>query len=312
MSGWPAAVAIFGPTGIGKTELALRVADRWPTHLISCDAVVVYRELRAATAKPHGRERRHGWALVDISSAQVDFNLGDWVRQAEAELRWAKQAGRIPLIVGGTGMYLRGLVKGVSPAPRRDPELRARLHRLIERHGASYLHRVLRRLDLRTAARLGANDRQRIARALEVRLGARNLDRIEVAGDWTGSDRFPLLRIGLTCARERLYPRLDQRVERFFDDGLVAEVQWLLSALQISGQANALRAIGYREVAAAVANGTLDGSRSLVELVQRRTRQYAKRQWTWFRSEPQTEWIDTDQSDPFDRCCERIARWCGL
>lgn len=311
-------VALFGPTGTGKTRLACGIADRLPVRLISCDSVQLYRGLDAATAKPEGDERRHPWSLVDWAEPEQDVNLGDWVRAAERELATAWAEGRIPLVVGGTGMYLRGLVKGVAGAPRRDPALRARLRALDRRHGTPWLHRVLCRLDPETASRLGANDRQRVIRALEVRLKTgSSLARIHSDG-WRGPDRWPVLRIGLHVDRARLYERLDRRVERFFDRGLIDEVLWLLGPRGVPPEANALRAIGYREVVAACrqeppGRWIFDGDRGAVgEEIARSTRRYAKRQLTWFRREPDTCWLDGDDPGAVRRAVERIRNWAGL
>jgi tRNA dimethylallyltransferase len=299
-------VALFGPTGTGKTALACAIAERVPCRLISCDAVQVYRGLEAASAKPTADERRGEWALVDWVEPTQDVNMGAWVRAAEAEIREAHRRGLVPLVAGGTGLYLRGLAKGVAEAPARDEALRRRLRRLAARHGGpEWLHRVLRRLDPELAAQLGARDEQRVVRGLEVRLRTgRALSEMQ-GGGWRGPDRWPLLRVGISVPREVLYPRLDRRVELFFAAGLVAEVRDLLEREGLPAEANALRGLGYREV-----TDWLTGrseARSLdevVEEVQRNTRRYAKRQMTWFRKETPATWHDAREPD----LAERIAR----
>lgn len=302
----PPTVAILGPTASGKTGLACQLADRLKLHLISCDAVGVYRDLRAATAKPQGGENRHVWALIDGVEPARDVNLGDWVREAEQEVRWAGLAGRIPLVVGGTGLYLRGLAKGVAEAPARHEPTRERLAGLERRRGAGFLHRVLARLDPPAAASIMAGDRQRIVRALEVRLlTGRPLSALHGEG-WRGRDRLPLLRIGLELPREELYRRIDARVERFLDQGLIDEVRWLLDARGLSRERNCLRAIGYREVAAYLAGEGPEKEEQLRALIQRNTRRFARRQLTWFRKLRGVIWVDPRESGLADRLAGRI------
>jgi len=295
-------VALFGPTGTGKTDLACEIADRIPCRLISCDAVQVYRELLIATAKPQCSQKRHPWALVDVADPRTDFDLGRWVLAAEAEVARAAAEGRVPLVVGGTGLYLRGLLKGVAEASPRDPALRRRLEGLAARRGAAFLHRVLTRLDPAGAGRLMPNDRQRLVRALEVVLGTgRPLSALH-GWRWRGPDRFPVLRFGLSLPREELCARLDVRVETFFRDGLIDEVRWLIEERRLRPDANALKAIGYREVARWLLESqpwpaVPDPPRELIALVQRNTRRYAKRQMTWFRKEQPARWLDPRSAD---------------
>ena len=307
----PRLVALVGPTGTGKTALACAIADRVPCRLISCDALQVYRGLDAATAKPEGEERRHPWALVDWVDPREDVNLGRFARAAEAEVAAAAAEGRTALLVGGTGLYLRGLLKGVAEAPPRDEALRARLTALAARRGVPFLHRVLARLDPRTAARLAPNDRQRLARALEVRLLTGTSLAALQDGGWARPDRFPALKFGLTLPREELYARLDARAAGFFARGLVAEVRRLVEEEGVPREANALRAIGYREVVRALAAEGPPDEAALVEETRRATRQYAKRQLTWFRGEPGIEWFDARTPGLADELAARIAAFAS-
>ena len=311
MSG-PLVVAIYGATGTGKTRLAVELADRLPCRLISCDALQVYRDFRVATEKPRGAEARHPWALVDWVEPTRDVNLGDWVRAAEAEIRAAQAAGEVPVVVGGTGLYLRGLLKGVAAAPARDPLLRRRLAALAEWHGAPFLHRVLSRLDPATAARLGPRDRQRIVRALEVRVGSGSSLASLQGGGFTRPDRFATYRVGLALPREALYQRLDARAAGYLAAGLVEEVRWLLETRRVPRSANAFRALGYREVLACLdAPPEAGGEAALLERIQRNTRRYAKRQATWFRGEAGTTWYDPREPDLPDRLAARIPQAGG-
>lgn len=283
---------IVGPTGTGKSELAVEVARRLDGEIVGCDALQVYRGLDAATAKPSPDQRRAvPHHLIDVVDPAHDFSLAEYVERAEQATREVLARGRVPIVVGGTGLYLRGLLRGVVPAPPRNERLRARLRRLADRHGTPRLHHWLRGRDPRSAARLRAGDTQRVVRALEVALsGGDTLGRtIERNGTWAaGRERFPNVKAGLDADRKWLHPRLDRRVEAFFEAGLVAEVRRLL--VRVPREANAFKAIGYREVLR-----WLDGHLSETELVteiQRNTRRYVKRQRTWFRKEPGLHWLD--------------------
>ena len=308
----PPVVAIYGATGTGKTRLAVELADRLPCRLISCDALQVYRDFRVATEKPRGDEARHPWALVDWAEPARDVNLGEWVRAAEAEIRAARTAGEVPVVAGGTGLYLRGLLKGVAAAPPREPALRARLDALAGRHGVPYLHRVLTRLDPATARRLAPRDRQRVIRALEVRLAA-GASLAALQGDgFARPDRFPALRIGLAVPREQLYPRLDARAAGYLAAGLVEEVRWLFETRRVPRAANAFRALGYREALEHLEGGSGPGGEAvLLERIQRNTRRFAKRQATWFRGEAGTEWHDPREPGLADRLAARVREAGG-
>ncbi|UCF66440.1 MAG: tRNA (adenosine(37)-N6)-dimethylallyltransferase MiaA [Acidobacteriota bacterium] len=309
--GLPASIAIVGPTATGKTALALALADRRDCHLISCDAVQVFRHVEAATGKPRDEQRRHPWALIDWVEPEQRVDLGRWVRAAEEQLRIAQRAGLWPVIVGGTGLYLRGLVKGIASAPPRDAATRRRLEALAERRGTELLHRVLQRLDPASAARITPRDRQRLVRALEVRLleGRAGLaDRT-----WREPDRFPLLRIGLNLPRDRLYARIDRRVDSFMRLGLVEEVRRLVEQRRLPHAAQVFKALGYRETRRWLERGSdAAGLADLVVEIRRNTRRYAKRQLTWFRKEPDVVWFDAEQPGLVGRVEQLALAWYGM
>jgi tRNA dimethylallyltransferase len=218
--------------------------------------------------------------------------MADYVRSAERIVAEIAGRGRVPIVAGGTGLYLRGLMRGVVDAPPRDARLRERLRRVVERRGAPSLHRWLERRDTVSAARLAPGDTQRLVRAMELALTGEATwsERLRREGSWkSGRERYTALKIGLELDRDLLNRRLDDRVDSFFEAGLVREVERLLDGGVPRG-ANAFKAIGYREVLAGLERG-LDLA-TVVDEVKRNTRRYAKRQRTWFRGEPNVVWLD--------------------
>ena len=284
---------ILGPTGTGKTELAFELALALGAEIVNCDAVQVYRGLDAATAKPtHEQRSRVPHHLVDCVDPHHDFSLAQFVAAAERAIAGIARRRAPVIVAGGTGLYLRGLLRGIVAAPPRDEPLRRRLHDIARRRGGPALHRLLARLDPASAGRLPVADTQRVARAIEFALlaGEPWSARLREQGSWAGGiERYASLKLGLTLERAELYRRLDLRVARFFEHGLVEEVRALL-ARGVPREANALKAIGYREVL-----GALDEGRDpagTIDEVQRNSRRYAKRQLTWFRREPVVTWLD--------------------
>ncbi len=289
-------LVMLGPTGTGKSAAALEVARQLRGEIIGCDAYQVYRGLDAATAKPPEESRRAvRHHLLDCVDPRTDFSMADYVRAAERAIGAIAGRGHVSLVVGGNGLYLRGLLRGVMQAPGRDPDLRARLHRIVERGGVSRLWRWLARHDPETAGRLGPGDVQRLVRAIELARGdgANWSERLRQAGTWaSGRERFQTLKIGLDMDRDLHRQRIDSRVDGFFAAGVVDEVKGLLRQ-GVPPQANAFKAIGYREVLRAVQRGA--DPESVRDEVRKHTRRYAKRQRTWFRAEPGVVWLDAAQ-----------------
>jgi tRNA dimethylallyltransferase len=252
----------------------------------------IYRGLDRGTAKPGPEARRrvphHG---IDLADPRRDFSLGDFVRAAERDIAEIRARRRLPVLVGGTGLYLRGLLKGIIEAPRRDEALRLRLLEAERRRGQGFLHRMLLRVDPVAARRLPPKDRQRVVRALEVYfLSSRGLSDL-IRETPFGPDRHPAVKIGLGMDRAALYRRIDERVVGFFASGLLEEVRALLEA-GVPESSNALKALGYREALMHL-RGEIDRDRAIA-LTQQRTRRYAKRQWTWFRKEEGVAWFTLD------------------
>jgi tRNA dimethylallyltransferase len=234
--------------------------------------------------------------LVDEHDPGDDFTLARFVERAERVIAQLHERNVQPIVVGGTGMYLRGLLRGIIPAPEVDPRLRRRLREMRERRDDRSMHRWLARVDPASAARISPHDRQRVDRALEWWLASRSRwsERLERQGTWTGkAERFRCLKLGLDADTGWLRTRLEARVDRFFAAGLVEEVRGLLAS-GVPAECNAFKAIGYREVARALrAGGSVEEA---VELVKIRTAQYVKRQRTWFRKEPGIVWLNAADS----------------
>jgi tRNA dimethylallyltransferase len=306
--GPPRLLVVVGPTGTGKSALAVELAQELGGEVVGCDALQVYRDLDVATAKPSAGDRqRVPHHLIDFVDPRTDFTLAAYVRLAEQAVQAIAGRGRVPIVVGGTGLYLRGLLRGIIPAPERDPELRERLRRIADRGGLPRLRRWLARLDPGSVGRIAPGDTQRTLRALELALHEVVWSaRLAEAGTWSsGEERYPSLKIGLDADRAWLASRLDARVAGFFEAGLAREVERLLAA-GVPASANALKAIGYREVLGALMAG-VDPARTMAD-VQRSTRRFAKRQRTWFRKETGVTWLDA-RSDRAELSATAARAW---
>jgi tRNA dimethylallyltransferase len=279
------AVLLLGPTGSGKTALSLELARRFGGEIVSCDSVAVYRGMDLGTAKPTAEEReRLPHHLIDVADPDQPFTAGEYSRQARTALREIAARGRLPIVTGGTGLYLRALTEGLFAGPERQQDLRLRLKRSRERHGEAWLHRLLVRLDPVSAARIHSNDAAKLIRAIEVCLTARKpLSEVMARDPLTG---FRLLRIGLNPPRQALYDRLNRRCAEMFAAGIVEETRALLERY---GPVKALDSLGYHQGLAVLA-GTLSVE-AAVAAAQQGNRNYAKRQMTWFRREPKVNWI---------------------
>jgi tRNA dimethylallyltransferase len=300
----PLAVLLLGPTGSGKTALSLELGERFGGEIVSCDSVAVYRGMELGTAKPSSTEReRLPHHLIDVAYPDQPFTAGEYSRQARAALAEIAARGRLPIVTGGTGLYLRALTEGLFAGPERQPELRARMESSRARHGEVWLHRLLTRLDPPSAARIHANDAPKLIRAIEVCLTARKpLSEVMARDPLTG---FRLLRIGLNPPRQALYDRLNRRCAEMFAAGLVEETRGLLERY---GPVKALDSLGYRQ-ALAVLTGALTAA-AAVEAAQQGHRNYAKRQLTWFRRETEVHWITGfgDEAETLRAAAELVQR----
>jgi len=284
-------IAIVGPTASGKSTLGIEVALQLNGEIINCDSVQVYTEIQIATAKVPLDERKGvPHHLIDFVSPNVNYTAGEWAREAAQKIEEIESHGRVPLLVGGTGFYLRALRQPLFASPPTDESLRRRLTRSREKHGPEHLHRLLNRIDANAARQLYPRDWPRVQRALEVYLqtGKSIVDQQPERPEPHESSRR-LRILALNPPRAELYQRINERTEAHFRAGLVDEVRDLL-ARGFSPASNALGAHGYRRVVE-----YLQGLRDLdsaVEQTKLDVRHYAKRQLTWFRHEAGVEWFD--------------------
>jgi tRNA dimethylallyltransferase len=284
----PLLVVVLGPTASGKTALSLALAERFHGEIVNCDSVAMYREFEIGTAKPTAAERaRVPHHLLDFVDPSGYITAGEYTRQAREVLQQIKSRAALPIVAGGTGLYLRALLDGLFAGPQRSEELRERLRQRAEEKGAGYLHRILSRLDPAAAAKIHANDIPKLLRAIEVCLASRT----KMSEMWKqGRDPlqgFRIVRLGLDPDRQALYQRINQRAERMFDSGLVEETRSLLR--KYGDTPRPLTALGYKQ-AVALIRGEMDRQAAL-QAAQQAHRNYAKRQMTWFRREPDVNWF---------------------
>lgn len=280
-------VAIVGPTGVGKTALSLDLAERFRGEIVNYDSVQVYRYLDIGTAKPTPEERRRvPHHLFDLLEPHEPFHAAAFVEKADRVIAEITSRGRLPILVGGTGLYLKALLHGLFPVEVPE-ELRKNLKERLAREGLSSLYRELQEKDPEAAARIHPHDRVRILRALEVYYATGKPFSQLAREHGFRPRRYSALKIGLTLPREELYARLDRRVEEMLRSGLLEEVKKLLA--RYPPDLKPLQSIGYRHLIAYL-SGRLPLSEA-VRLMKRDTRRYAKRQLTWFRADPEVRWF---------------------
>ena len=301
-------VVVAGPTGIGKSRLAIALAERVGGEIVNYDSIQIYRGFDIGSAKPPAAERaRVPHHLFDIIDATEEFNAADYARRAKEVCTDVERRGRIPILVGGTFFYLRAFLAGLPEMPERDEAIRARIRAISSRdRGPAHLHRWLSRVDPATAAKIPPGDRHRVERALEVWVTA--LVPISTWRRPTAHDHSEIeaLKIALTLDRPEVVRRLEHRVDEMYRNGLVEETRHLLS--QYPPESRPFGSIGYRE-AMAVIHGELTVPLAMTE-TKRRTRAYAKRQMTWLRSERNVQWLQAaDEELTFRAALQLVERF---
>jgi tRNA dimethylallyltransferase len=284
---------LVGPTASGKTMLALFLAEQFSGEIVSCDSVAVYRGMEIGTAKPTPTERaRIPHHMIDIASPDQSCTAGDYSRLARDAIHGIAQRNRLPIVVGGTGLYLRALLNGLFPAPPRHEPLREKLRQRAQLHGPIYLHRILTRLDPAAAGLIHANDTPKIIRAIEVTLAARQ----PITRQWQQPHHpltgFRVLSVGLNPPRTELYARINRRAAQMFGPpqqggGLVDETANIIA--RYGEECRPLTSLGYAQ-AVALLRGELTRDQAIAA-AQQGHRNYAKRQLTWFRKEPAIHWL---------------------
>ncbi|MCX7781784.1 MAG: tRNA (adenosine(37)-N6)-dimethylallyltransferase MiaA [Negativicutes bacterium] len=295
-------IAVVGPTAVGKTKLSIDLARHLATEIVSGDSMLVYRGMDIGTAKPSLTERcgivHH---LIDILDARDEYSVVDFQRQATYWIENINTRGKIPVLAGGTGLYIKALLEGYrfNRAPE-NTALRLHLAAMANEHGPEYVHRKLAAVDPATAARLHPNDTRRVIRALEVRLSTG--ESVSQANQSAaGSLIFDALVIGLNLDRHLLYQRIEERVNAMISQGLVEEVSALLAS-GVPEYAQSMQGIGYKEVVSYL-QGEIDLP-TAVDKIKQATRNFAKRQLTWYRKMPYIEWYDA--ALPYENLLEHI------
>ena len=287
-------IVVLGPTGSGKSHLALFLARRFHGEVVSCDSVQVYRGLDIGSAKTSRTDRlavpHH---LIDIADPDEDVTAGEYARLARPILDQVHRRGHIPFLAGGTGFYLKALLDGLSPAPERNEKLRLQLAEAARRR-PGVLHRFLTLHDPLSAARIHPNDHQKLIRAIEITALAKQPASAAQRRPRESLTGWAVSKIGLAPDRQMLHAKLNRRAEEMFRDGLVAETSQLLKA-GFSAKSKALQSLGYKQAVQVLA-GSLPLADAILEC-QVKTRQYAKRQMTWFRADPEIHWLPGFGSD---------------
>ncbi len=296
-------IVILGPTASGKTTLGIEIAERLQTEIISADSRQLYRKLNIGTAKPtHEELARVKHHFIDYLDINEEYNVSRFETEALTVVDSLHALGKIPVVVGGSGLYIKAIVDGIFNEVETDPEYREYLIELREKKGNEYLYEMLRLKDPVAAAELLPQNWKRVIRALEVnKLTGKSIK--DFHRDYKREDDLRFFQFGLNWEREKLYSRIEKRVDQMIESGLVEEVKSVLNE-GFNKKMNALNTVGYKEIF-----DFLDGKISLdraIELIKRNTRRYAKRQLTWFRRDERIKWLNVDTLTYFSALAEGI------
>ena len=298
----PKIIFLVGPTAVGKTALSLKLAWKINAQIISLDSMQVYQGIDILSSKPGLKPRQEiKHHLIDILSPDKEFDAACYRRLAVRAIKDIHQKGKIPLFVGGTGLYLKVLLEGIFTGASKDEDLRQELYREAETSGSGHLHQKLKEVDEESAARIHPHDTKRIIRALEVyKLTGKPISELRKKRKGL-EDKYEIAVFGLNKDREILYKSIDQRVDEMFERGLVDEVKKLLTG---SLSLTCKQAIGIREI-----RDYLEGKHDLEQardLLKKNTRNYAKRQLTWFRKDKKIIWLDADDRQIINRMVKYV------
>lgn len=293
---------ICGPTGVGKTEVAIEVAGRLDGEIISADSRQIYRYLDIGTAKPTAEQReRIPHHLIDIVDPEEEFTAVDYGNLARNTIREVFQREKTPIVSGGSGLYLKALTEGFFDGPPADPEIREQLERVADEKGEETLYRQLLQVDTEAAERIHPHDRKRIVRALEVfRICGKPLSLLQQEGEYPPKE-YQFTKIGLIQRREELYKRIEERVDKMIKEGLLREVKSLIER-GYDRELVPLKTVGYKEMFEHLEEKY--ALKRAIELVKRNTRRYAKRQLTWFKKDKEIHWFEVETLKLIDKIVE--------
>lgn len=299
----PLVLAVVGPTASGKTTVSLLLAERLSAEVVSADSRQIYKHLDIGTAKPTRADRRRvKHYFVDILEPHQEYSAGQFGQEARRVIEKVLKRGRLPILVGGSGLYVKSVIDGLFEGPGKDPVVRARLEEQLDHEGVEGLFETLKKVDPAAAAKMTEVKRRQVIRALEVYyITGKPIS--EFHAEQETKPRFKAIQVGLKWGREELYERISQRVDRMISDGLVDEVR----GLRIKGydrRLNALNTVGYKEVF-----DYLERLRNLgdtIALIKQNTRRFAKRQLTWFRADKRIRWVPMSRTKTLSDAAREI------
>lgn len=303
----PNCLVIIGPTAVGKTEIGIKLAEKIGGEIISADSRQVYRFMDIGTAKPAPDDcRRIPHHMIDVVDPGENYTAADYMRGARRAIEAILEKGKIPLLVGGSGLYIRAVIDGIFPGPGENSEVREKLEITAEKFGLASLYRRLSEVDSTAASHIHPNDKRRIIRALEVyEITGQPISALQEEAKLKGADYNPVM-IGLNRQREGLYRRIDERVDSIFQCGFIEEVESLLKK-GYEESLISMEALGYREVIRFL-RGEINLDEAKIK-VKRNTHHYAKRQLTWFRKDRRITWFDLGREEKPEETIEAICRF---